>query len=120
MARTATTPASTATKTSEPTPTARKATAGTSATPAPAATAEKPAKAPRGMADAERIAKLLGVTITATEFAGVGKKIATDSGALYVNRGNIDVRATKEQVAAWVEAGHGVVRGNGTWLRVAF
>ncbi|WP_418277535.1 hypothetical protein ACNHYB_06175 [Isoptericola jiangsuensis] len=107
--------ASTVKKTSEPTRTARKATPGTSTSPSSPAAPEKPA---RGLADAQRVAELLGITVTG-EFAGIGKKVSTSTGALYVNRGNVDVRADKEQVEAWATAGHGSVRGNGTWLRVA-
>jgi hypothetical protein len=79
-------------------------------------------KVQRGIADARRVAKTLGLKLpTGTDFPGVGKKIAVEGGgAMYVNRGYADVRGTKDQVDAWVKAGHGEARGNGTWIRVAF
>lgn len=81
-------------------------------TPAPAKKAE------RGMADVKKVVRLLGVKTDVTEFPGLGKAIKTDTGAIYVNGGYVDVRGSKEQVAAWVKAGKGVAR-SATYVRIA-
>lgn len=68
--------------------------------------------------------RALGVALAqpGAAWPGFGKVVPlADGGSAYVNRTNVDVRATPAQVAAWANDGQGTVRGpQGQYLRVEY
>lgn len=113
--------------------TSTKATS-TKATPAPTTTTVQPTGTTTTTAEGtpqaqvaalqHLLATLPGVALANPQAAwpGYGKAVRLTGAAatVYVNRGNLDVRTTPAQAAAWGKAGLGTVRGQGQYLRLAY
>lgn len=119
---TTTTPKATPTKATKATPTpAPVATTTPTGSTTTTAVGTPQAQVP---ALAHLLATLPGVALAQPQAAwpGYGKavRLTGTAATVYVNRGNLDVRTTPSQAAAWAKAGLGVLRGQGQYLRLAY
>jgi len=111
---------STTRKPSTPAPVATTTTTQATGTTTTTATGTPQAQVPQ----LAHMVATLGVALAQPTAAwpGLGKAVRlAGGGAAYANRGNVDVRGTQAQVAAWAKAGHGVARGpQGQYLRMPY